>query len=113
LHPGDFSIFVDEQSANSKSLKALLGLDEPDFRMRDAELLLRYFAYRFNINKYSGNLKKLLDETHTFFNKNWNSENQKLLNEVAEFDNAIEFKKRYLEKRVISENGTEKNSRAE
>ena len=46
LHPGSFSDFIDDVSVDHVGVKRLLKLRDPDFRMRDVELVLRYFAYR-------------------------------------------------------------------
>jgi hypothetical protein len=46
LHPGPFSSFVDSFSGSSIEIRYILGLSAPDFRMRDAELVIRYFAFR-------------------------------------------------------------------
>jgi hypothetical protein len=45
LLPGPFTDFVDEAAANSEGLKRLLGLAEPDPRMRDIEVLTRFLAF--------------------------------------------------------------------
>ena len=71
LHPGKFSAYVDMFSIESPEIKKILNLKTPDFRMRDAELVIRYFAFRNFLNRYSGNLAPLLDYTTKFFNDNW------------------------------------------
>ena len=73
LHPGEFVKFLNEKSMKSQELKHILGLkdDTVDFRMRDTELLLRYFAFKNFINKYTGNLKSFLDSTCYLLNKAW------------------------------------------
>ncbi|WP_274426594.1 DUF262 domain-containing protein [Chelativorans sp. YIM 93263] len=104
LHPGKFSVFVDDRSATSEPLLNALGLSEPDFRMRDAELLLRYLAYSFFASSYGGNLKKFLDDAHTYFNKNWDSKKSEVEQRFEQFEIAIEFlrkgfgEKEYLRK---------------
>ena len=73
LHPGEFVKFLNEKSMKSQELKHILGLkdDTVDFRMRDTELLLRYFAFKNFINKYTGNLKSFLDYTCYLLFKAW------------------------------------------
>lgn len=41
LNPGEFTNFIDDESVSSKSLHTAMRLKGADFRMRDAELLLR------------------------------------------------------------------------
>ena len=45
LHPGPFLSFAAKFSEESQSLKSLLGLSKPDFRMRDVELVVRFFHF--------------------------------------------------------------------
>lgn len=71
LHPGPFTTWVDMASGESLAFRALLGSDEPDRRMVDAELLLRHLALRFSPHPYTGNLKKFLDDTSGSMNKDW------------------------------------------
>src|SRR5579883_3474252 len=58
LHPGEFLRFAVKYSERSPGLKKALHLTNPDFRMRDVELLVRYFAYQNRLNDYPGNLKE-------------------------------------------------------
>ncbi|WP_197730355.1 MULTISPECIES: DUF262 domain-containing protein [Rhizobium] len=89
IDPGEFSEFVDENSGTSDPLRAALGLKTPDFRMRDAELLLRYYAYRNFAHDYRGNLKKFLDSTHNYFNRHWSNEKTKVVRQLDEFNQAL------------------------
>jgi hypothetical protein len=93
LIPGPFSNFIDEASANSEQLQSALGLKKPDFRMRDAELLLRFIAYKTRAEQYRGNLKIFLDETSKHFTKQWVAEKQILGNLVQEMEEAFIFTK--------------------
>lgn len=104
LHPGDFSNFVDSASANSNELKRALNLKAPDFRMRDAEILLRYIAYRNFIGEYNGNLKSFLDDTTKKLNANWSTWEAKITAQVQELEEAFRLtreafsEKHYLRK---------------
>jgi len=94
LHPGPFSTFVDDASATSEMLKAALNLNAPDFRMRDAEILLRFLAYRNFMDRYQGNLKRFLDDTTKWLNADWATKESELRSQVVEMDAAIEFTRR-------------------
>lgn len=89
LHPGEFSDFIDDISVNSNSLKSALNLQQPDFRMRDVELVLRWFAYKNFANEYGGELKRFLDETTLKFNKEWAQKRALLEKQAAEFDQSL------------------------
>jgi hypothetical protein len=71
LHPGPFTNWVDDAASESNPLKDLLGLSEPDYRMRDVELLARSLAFRFSITQYGGRMKRFLDEQFRGFNQRW------------------------------------------
>ncbi|MFC1410225.1 DUF262 domain-containing protein [Streptacidiphilus sp. N1-12] len=71
LHPGPFTDYLDDKASASTSLQKALRLDKPDFRMRDVEVLLRYFAFEFFLEDYSGNLKRFLDNTVNSLNDSW------------------------------------------
>lgn len=71
LHPGDFVSYIDNVAPDNEAIKSILKLKKPDFRMRDNELLLRYFALKNFLPDYAGDLKKFLDNTCLIFNKDW------------------------------------------
>lgn len=73
LHPGEFTRFITEYCENSNALREIFPGIEPDFRMRDVELAIRYLSLALFIEKYSGDLKKQLDGTVGLLNENWSS----------------------------------------
>ena len=89
LFPGEFTNRLDEAACNSKSLQILLKIKEPDFRMRDVEILLRYLAFSFFISDYSGNLKQFLDETCSKLNDNWTMKMGDIEEKINSFEDAI------------------------
>lgn len=113
LHPGPFSNFIDESSASSTELQMALNLKEPDFRMRDAEILLRFIAYRNFMSEYRGNLKLFLDHATKNLNINWEYSKENLLSQVQQMQNALQFTKEvFSEKYYLKKwNGIEFESR--
>lgn len=91
LHPGNFIDYADDFSCNSESIKAMLGLENPDIRMRDVEIVIRYFCFKFFIEDYDGNLKNSFDNTVLKLNKDWDLSQNKIINEATELNNAIDF----------------------
>ncbi len=91
LFPGDFVKFVDEASRKSPGVKLLLGLnpDEPDLRMRDVELLVRYLSFSLFLSKHRGNLKDFLDNTCKELNKTWAENEQVIKKQVNTFEKAV------------------------
>lgn len=91
LKPGLFLNFLDQSSAESKQMLRMLNNSKPDKRMRDAELALRYFAFKFNFLNYKGNLRGFLDETCENLNEHWDDEHDKYENAFKELENAISY----------------------
>lgn len=93
LHPGPFVSFLDEASSNSNALHEILKCKNPDFRMRDAELLLRYFAFRNYLMNYSGTLKLFLDECCKTLNKEWEEKKDHIQIQLKNFEETHSFVK--------------------
>jgi uncharacterized protein DUF262 len=89
LHPGPFVDFIDEFSIESAALRRALELERPDFRMRDVELVLRFFAFSHFLEAYRGNLKKFLDSACDSLNKAWEDSEDELISEASKLDDAI------------------------
>jgi Protein of unknown function DUF262 len=73
LLAGPFTDYLDVRSAQSQGIQRILGIDEPDYRLRDAELLLRAIAFYQFLPRYRGNLKVFLDTVTKTLNKAWRS----------------------------------------
>jgi hypothetical protein len=89
LHPGPFASFVDEYSSDSRAMRRILNSDEPDFRMRDAELLLRYIAFANFVEQYSGSMKDFLDKTTFVLNSEWRHWQHDLRDQCARFEDVV------------------------
>lgn len=89
LHPGPFVAYVDRTSAESPALRYILGNTKPDFRMRDAEILVRYYGFRYFAGQYRGNLKRFLDETCEALNDNWGEREAQVRERYEQFEDAV------------------------
>lgn len=89
LFPGDFSDFVDDKARESDPLRRLLQLTEPDFRMRDVELLVRHLSFQNFIQDYRGELKIFLDGSCEVLNQEWGQRQTELEAQVVQFNEAI------------------------
>ena len=94
LLPGKFTEFLQKRSAASKELQRLLNADGPDPHMRDAEIMLRYLAYRNFMAEYDGNLKMFLDAATCRLNERWKSAEDKLREQVKQMNEALQFTRR-------------------
>jgi hypothetical protein len=86
LHPGKFVQFINEASKTNPAIRDILGLSEPDFRMRDTELLIRYLAYKNFMIHYRGNLKAFLDQTCNVLNGEWQNREHEVKAQIDEFN---------------------------
>jgi len=91
LHPGSFMKFAVLYTEKSKGIQRVLNLKKADFRMRDVELLIRFFAFRHFISDYKGNLKAFLDDACKKLNASWKTQEKLLLDEAANLEDAIGF----------------------
>ena len=93
LFPGEFSKFINLESLENANIKKILKLPagKCDSRMKDAELLCRYYAFKYYWNEYTSTVGALLDYTYKEINKNWGNLEKKVKNDLAEFNFAVDF----------------------
>ncbi|MEW9554067.1 DUF262 domain-containing protein [Nonomuraea sp. NPDC050783] len=90
LMHGDFMEWLDRISAESQQVQRARRLKKPDFRMRDAEMVLRFFALARRFDSYNGNLRVFLDEEARYATRRWSTVHGEYENLAAELDVAIE-----------------------
>lgn len=98
LKPGAFLDYLDAASADSDSIRKMLGNKQPDKRMRDVELALRYFAFKYYILEYKGNLKDFMDSTCEKLNNSWEEKELCIRNDFEQLEEAISFSYELFEK---------------
>lgn len=89
LFPGPFVDFADERAGDSEPLRTLLKIDEPDFRMRDVEILVRFLGFSYFLPEYTGNLKAFLDATCERLNRAWPDLEEDIRHRAESFDHAL------------------------
>ena len=87
LHPGLFVDFAYDYSTSSGALRDIFG-PEPDFRMRDTELLIRFFAFKNFLGIYKGNLKLFLDNACKALNEQWETSEEAIRHQASDFEAA-------------------------
>jgi hypothetical protein len=87
---GPFMAFLNEYSAKSETMRWLLRLPGPDFRMRDSELLLRLLGLTKYRDEYRGDLRRFLDATARKLSQNWSLVSSKTVADLEEIEAAIE-----------------------
>ncbi len=92
LHPGSFIDFAFSFSEKSEQLIDLMGSKgKPDFRMRDVELVIRYFAFTKFIERYAGDLKQFLDDTTLLLNDTWDEREAEIREHAGRLNNALQI----------------------
>lgn len=89
LFPGEFVKYVDKAACESEAIKTLLGIEGPDRRMRDVEILVRYIAFQLFLREHAGNLKDFLDLTCKKLNSDWQLREREIRNRVEKFESAV------------------------
>ena len=91
LHPGPFLDFCDDFSIGSEPIKQILNINKPDYRMRDVELVVRFFAFKLFITDYAGNLKLFFDNAVERINKQWQQEEVNIIRYAGLLNQAIQL----------------------
>lgn len=78
LNRGQFAQLLLETTSTHNPLWITMGINEPDARLRDVELLLRLVAWRRFASAYRGNLKQFLDDTMGNLNSHWGRESGRI-----------------------------------
>jgi hypothetical protein len=91
LNPGHFIDFADEMSIKSEAVKKALRINKADYRMRDTEIVVRYYAFKNFITDYNGNLKDFLDKTCEKLNKEWDVRKLEIIEQSIQLELAIDF----------------------
>lgn len=95
LYPGPFVQALDQRAVDSPALRQLLRSDQPDPRMQDTELLLRYTAFQSCLGHYRGSLRDFLNFTCDHLNQAWLEPNRHLsqnsiVQTLSSFEEAVE-----------------------
>lgn len=98
LNKGHFADYLINITNDPQPIHKVLGLSGPDRRLRDAEILLRYFAFYLKGSEYRGNLKKFLDDTMGEVTKNWEIRNAEIDKIYSDFNVAINRLKKVFSK---------------
>lgn len=91
VSPGRFTDFATDFTSRSAVVMGLFNSSQqPDFRMRDVELSIRYFGLVNYLEGYTGNLKLFLDETSQKLNVEWDGLEKSVREQGQELENAIQ-----------------------
>ncbi|MDO8152119.1 DUF262 domain-containing protein [Isoptericola sp. b408] len=83
LYPNAFTRWINDRSSESEPLHRARRTSTADFRMRDAEMLLRYVAWVTRFKVYRGNLRQFLDDTCEEGGSAWESQGADHFEKIA------------------------------
>lgn len=78
LNRGGFAQYLLEITSEDNPLWPVLGIDTPDARLRDVELLLRIIAWSEFSTRYAGNMKQFLDTAMRDLNAKWELDHRRI-----------------------------------
>lgn len=91
VSPGAFTTFAADFTTKSPEVMGLFNSkQQPDFRMRDVELTIRYFGLVNYLDEYTGNLKFFLDVASKKLNDRWPTTETSLRMQGVELEKAIQ-----------------------
>lgn len=89
LNRGEFAEYLYYTTTDSQEIHCVMGITGSDDRLRDIEILLRFFSIVLLGGTYRGNLKKFLDESMEIFTVYWEEYNSKIASLYKDFNNSI------------------------
>lgn len=88
LNRGDFANYLIKATDELLPIHEVLNLSEPDNRLRDAEILLRFISFSLFGSDYTGNLTPFLDSKMALINREWATRKQEVQTLVSQFNAA-------------------------
>ena len=91
LNKGDFADYLITATNSKLPLHDVMGLEGPDDRLRDAEIILRFIAIAIFGKTYKSNLKDFLDTSMKKINKDWEIYRDRVEDLYKGFNSATEL----------------------
>jgi len=91
LNAGRFADYLIAKTNKPIPLHTVLRLDEPDTRLRDAEILLRHMSLELFGSSYDGNLMPFLDSSMAKVNQAWQKYESQVEELFLQFNKATTF----------------------
>lgn len=89
LYRSDFADYLYTITAGNQPIHRVLGISGADQRLRDIEILLRFFSLVLLGANYRGNLKIFLDQSMEYFAIEWETMNQQITKLYDRFNESI------------------------
>jgi uncharacterized protein with ParB-like and HNH nuclease domain len=107
LNKGLFADYLVKITSTKQPLHKVIGLQGPDNRLKDAELILRFIAFYLFGKKYKSNLRKFLDEAMKEINNQWGKYEVKVTDIYRKFNETIHLLESVFEPQNIGRKYTD------
>ena len=89
LNKGPFADYLMEITSDLQPIHRILKRNEPDPRLRDVEMILRFMVFVMFSDEYRGNLRRFLDDRMKYITENWTECRERVEREYANFNRSI------------------------
>ncbi len=90
LNKGPFADYLMEITSELQPIHRVLKRDEPDPRLRDVEMILRFMVFVMFSDEYDGTLQRFLDKKMGYITEHWEKYNEVVKQVYSDFNQAIE-----------------------
>lgn len=89
LNAGPFADYLMEITNSLQPIHSVLKRSDPDPRLRDAELILRFMVFEMFSGEYRGNLRRFLDDKMKYITENWKEYSEQVEQVYSNFNRSI------------------------
>lgn len=111
-YPGPFLSFLFEKALQKNSFRLLFKLNDEDNRMRDIELMLRCYSFKYCLSDYPNSLSRFLDNSTGYLNYKWESSKFVLISDYEDFNKAIDLIYDYMDTDAFTLYGLDRKNKA-
>ena len=101
LNKGPFADYLMEITSELQPIHRVLKRNEPDPRLRDVEMILRFMVFVMFSEEYDGNLRRFLDDKMGYITEHWEEYSEAVKQVYSDFNQAIEKLEQILESESI------------
>ena len=101
LNKGPFADYLMEITSELQPIHKVLKRNEPDPRLRDVEMILRFIVFVMFSEEYDGKLRRFLDDKMGYITEHWEEYSEAVKQVYSDFNRAIEKLEQILESESI------------
>ena len=89
LNKGPFADYLMEITSKLQPIHRVLKRNEPDPRLRDVEMIVRFMAFVMFSSEYKGNLRRFLDDKMKYITEHWKECRERVEQVYSDFNRSI------------------------